>query len=147
MHDEAAIRQHLSVPGTRNLRVFILVHNVDAATVATVDYAQALRPESVCGIHVAFSAPRAEQVSASWHARLGAQTPLLVLEPVNGELSDSLSPLVNSELPDADHPLVILVPDRHRWTSLLRRRRRHPSRLAETFADVEGVWAVWITAR
>ncbi len=146
MKNEVSIRALLSQPGTRNLRVVILVHDVDSATAATVDYALSLRPEHVSGVHVAFSGARARQVANSWNARFGPLVPLLVVEAVNGQLSDSLGPVVNSELPDTDHPLVILVPQRGRLAAMFRRRKRDPKRLAHAFEGVPGVWTVWISA-
>ncbi len=146
MKDELSLLQHPAGRATRALRVLILVDKVDAPTVATVEYALSLGPERVSGIHVAFSEARAARAVTSWNARYGTRAPLLTVEPVNRRLCDSLSPVVNSELPDAHHPVVIFVPEGRRFTSLFRPHRRDQAGLAEAFEDVADVWVVRIAA-
>jgi hypothetical protein len=145
MKGELSLRLHPAGPRRRALRMLILVDRVDAETAATVEYALSLRPEWVSGVQVAFSAGRAARVGRDWHARFGAEVPLLTVDPVNGRLSDSLSPVVNSELPETQRPVLILVPERRRCTSRLR-PRRDPATLTKTFEQVADVWMVWIAA-
>ena len=109
-------------------RVLVVVETLDDTTIATLAYARAIETDRLHAVHVVTSSAHAARLRDHWDSAVSPAVPLLCVDLVNDSLVESLSPVVNSELPDAQHPVIVMIPDSRSLLSSLWRRSQRESR-------------------
>jgi hypothetical protein len=99
-------------PPRCHLTVVVAVDQLNPAVLAAVRYAELLRPTRLSGFHVDLDQEAAVGLCRAWNEHFGGRVPLVVADPAGRSLAETFARTVIDDLPDRNHPVVVIVPAR-----------------------------------
>jgi hypothetical protein len=129
---------HLQPPPCR-LTVVVAVDQLNTAVISAVRYAELLRPTRLNGLHVDLDQEATSRLAQAWNEKFGGRVPLVVVDPAGRSLADTVARSVVDDLPDPNHPVVVIVPSTWAPTADSPSGNRHIVDVAARLANIDHV--------
>ncbi|MEU7137150.1 APC family permease [Streptomyces sp. NPDC046261] len=99
-------------PHWRRHVVYVLVENLDLATIKALRYAHELRPDGVRAVHFVIDEARARRLLGRWDASAGTTVPLELVDCPDRRLRHAVASLAARVTADGTTALTLLIPRR-----------------------------------
>ena len=134
-----------SEPNTGRNAMFVLVDDLDLATIRALRYARGLKPSTLRAVHFVLDAQHAEELHKSWVTNPATGVPLELVECPDRRLIHAVLQFATEACADARTEVTLLMP-RRTYSPLLGRllHDRTADKIAEAVSDVPRVSATII---